>query len=227
MLKIYIYIPMKLLPVNVPLLLPEYGRNVQTMVNFLLTIEDRDQRNSQAKMVVATMANVYPHARRDTPEFRNMLYDHLYMISNFELDIDCPFDKPDVAQFSPTPEPLEYSQQYVIQKQYGALSARFAREISLIQDEAIRTELGISLARFMRQKSYDFNHEYPSSEVVIADLYDMTNGKVKLEPTIFDGAQLNTPFRERTNKPQNNRGAQNNRQNRNGGNNGNNNRKKR
>lgn len=213
---------MKLLPVNVPLLLPEYGRNVQTMVKFLLTIEDRDERNRQAQIVVATMANVYPHVRRDTPEFRNMLYDHLFMISNFELDIDCPFDKPDAAQFSPMPERVSYSQQYVIQKQYGALVPRFAREISLVEDDTTRTQLGISLARFMRQKSYDYNHEYPSNEVVINDLFDMTNGRIKLEVTAFDGAQLNTAFRERSdrndrNKNQN-RGGQNN-QNRNNRNN--------
>lgn len=207
---------MKLLPVNVPLLLPEYGRNVQTMVDFLLTIEDREQRNAQAKLVVATMANVYPHVRRDTSEFRNMLYDHLFMISNFELDIDCEFEKPDAAQFSPVPASMPYSQQYVIQKQYGALIPRFAREIALIEDDAIRLQLAISLARFMRQKSHDYNSEYPSNEVVINDLFDMTNGRVKLDASVFDGAQLAPTFRDRNgganggNRNQNNnRGGQN------------------
>lgn len=187
---------MKFQSVNVPLLLPEYGRNVQEMVKFLLTLDDRDHRNRQAQIVVQTMSNVYPHAKRDTVEFRNMLFDHLFMISGFQLDIDYPFDKPDPEQFSPTPSPMPYSQKYVAQKQYGTLVRRFAREISLVQDEQTRCQMGASLAKFMRQKSYDYNDEFPSNEMIVSDLYDMSDGRIELDVSIFDGLQINT-FRAR------------------------------
>ncbi len=183
---------MKATTLNVPLLLPEYGRNVQKMVQYLLTIEDKDARNHQAKIVIATMANVYPHTKRDTPEFRNMLYDHLFMISGFALDIDCEFERPSPEQFSPTPERLPYSQQGIVRKQYGAMVPRIAREIALIEDAQQQRTLAINLARFMRQKSYDYNQEFPSDELIIADLFDMSNGHVQLDVSIFEGSQLNT-----------------------------------
>ncbi|MEG1897812.1 MAG: DUF4290 domain-containing protein, partial [Mucinivorans sp.] len=96
------------------LLLPEYGRNVQKMVQWLFTIPDRDERSRQAALVVMTMGNVYPH-KRDTEEFRHMLWDHLFMIAGDSLDIDSPFAKPAPDQFSPSPDRVPYQQKYIIQ----------------------------------------------------------------------------------------------------------------
>ncbi|MFI3287455.1 MAG: DUF4290 domain-containing protein [Rikenellaceae bacterium] len=183
---------MKSTTLNVPLLLPEYGRIVQRMVKYLLTIEDREKRNEQARIVIATMANVYPHAKRDTQEFKNMLYDHLFMISGFALDIDCEFEHPLPEQFSPTPQRVPYSQQGIVRKQYGALLPQIAREIAKIEDKDTQREMAENLVKFMRQKSYDYNQEYPSNELVIADLYDMSNGEIKLEASVFEGVHLNT-----------------------------------
>lgn len=174
---------------SVRLLLPEYGRNVQKMVQWLFTIEDREVRSRQAALVVATMGNVYPH-KRDTVEFRNMLWDHLFMIAGDELDVDSPFERPAPDQFSPRPERLLYAQRYVAQKQYGALVPRMARELMREPDEQVRQKTAIGLARYMRQKSYDYNNEYPSNDAIVADLYDMTDGVIRLDSSIFQGAQL-------------------------------------
>lgn len=187
---------MKAQSLNVPLMLPEYGRNVQKMVKYLLTIEDKEERNRQAQIVIATMSNVYPHTKRDTLEFKNMLYDHLFMISDFELDIDCEFEKPNAEQFSPIPQQIPYSQQGIVRKQYGALVPRMARQISSVEDTELRRTMAISLAKFMRQKSYDYNHEFPSNEIIINDIFDMSNGRIELDTSIFDGTQITT-FRAR------------------------------
>lgn len=174
---------------SVRLLLPEYGRNVQKMVQCLFTIEDRAERSHQAALVVSTMGNVYPH-KRDTQEFHNMLWDHLFMIAGNDLDIDSPFPKPAPDQFSPRPERVPYQQKYVVQKQYGSLVPRLAHEMTLIKDEAVRLRAMTFLARYMRQKSYDYNNEFPSNDVVINDLFDMTHGAVRLDSSIFNGAQI-------------------------------------
>ena len=71
------------------LLLPEYGRNIQKMVDYLLTIEDREERTRAAKTVIDVMGNLYPHLR-DVPDFRHKLWDHLAIMSEFKLDIDTP-----------------------------------------------------------------------------------------------------------------------------------------
>lgn len=204
----------------VRLLLPEYGRNVQKMVQCLFTIEDRAERSRQAALVVSTMGNVYPH-KRDTQEFHNMLWDHLFMIAGNDLDIDSPFPKPAPDQFSPRPERVPYQQKYIVQKQYGALVPRLAHEMALIQHEATRLRAMTFLARYMRQKSYDYNNEFPSNDVVINDLFNMTNGAVKLDASIFNGAQieLRTQKKNLQNKIRNSGG--NNSNNSNNSNNGN------
>ena len=75
------------------LLLPEYGRNIQKMVDYLLTIEDREERTRAAKTVIDVMGNLYPHLR-DVPDFRHKLWDHLAIMSEFKLDIDTPYPLP-------------------------------------------------------------------------------------------------------------------------------------
>lgn len=203
----------------VRLLLPEYGRNVQKMVQSLFAIQDREERSRQAALVVSTMGNVYPH-KRDTEEFRNMLWDHLFMIAGNDLDVDSPFPKPEPDQFSPRPERVPYNQKYVVQKQYGALVPRLAREMATIEDETTRIGALTYLARYMRQKSYDYNNEFPSNDVVINDLFEMTGGAVRLDNSIFNGAQieLRTQKKNIQGKNRNNSG------NNNGGNNNRNNR---
>ncbi|MEG1588541.1 MAG: DUF4290 domain-containing protein [Mucinivorans sp.] len=186
------------------LLLPEYGRNVQKMVQWLFTIPDRDERSRQAALVVMTMGNVYPH-KRDTEEFRHMLWDHLFMIAGDNLDIDSPFAKPAPDQFSPSPDRVPYQQKYIIQRQYGALVPRLARELTTIEDENTRNKAAAFLARYMRQKSYDYNNEFPSNDLIINDLSTMTKGAIVLDPSVFNGAQIELRQQPKRNQPNQNR----------------------
>ncbi|MEG2865031.1 MAG: DUF4290 domain-containing protein [Mucinivorans sp.] len=186
------------------LLLPEYGRNVQKMVQWLFTIPDRDERSRQAALVVMTMGNVYPH-KRDTEEFRHMLWDHLFMIAGDSLDIDSPFAKPAPDQFSPSPDRVPYQQKYIIQRQYGALVPRLARELTTIEDENARNKAAAFLARYMRQKSYDYNNEFPSNDLIINDLSAMTKGAIVLDPSVFNGAQIELRQQPKRNQPNQNR----------------------
>lgn len=206
---------MKPVNINVPLLLPEYGRNVQKMVKYLLTIEGREERNKQAQSVLATMANVYPHTKSDTEEFRHMLYDHLFMISGFQLDIDCEFDAPTPEQFAPVPQRVPYTQQGIVRKQYGSLVPRVAREIAKLEDKEQQRELGKELVMFMRQKAYDYNDEFPSNELILADLFDMSNGAIELNASVFDGTQLTVRKNHRPNNNNKNKNGHQQRQNNN------------
>ncbi|MFI3295213.1 MAG: DUF4290 domain-containing protein [Rikenellaceae bacterium] len=205
---------------STPILLPEYGRNVQKMVRYLLTIEDRDLRNQQAKVVVGLMANLYPH-KRDSQEFRNMLWDHLFMIAGLELDVDAPFEKPSPDQFTPEAQPLSYPQKGLSYKQYGRYAARMAAQIGKIEapeDAADRQELSVNLARFMRQKSYDYNRDYPDNRIITADLRRFSLGKIELDPSVLEGLYL---YHNGNNNNNNNKGARsNNNQNRRGKNGG-------
>ena len=75
------------------LVLPEYGRNIQNMVDYIMEIEDRDERNRLAKAVINIMGNMNPHLR-DINDFKHRLWDHLAIMSEFKLDIDYPYEIP-------------------------------------------------------------------------------------------------------------------------------------
>ena len=92
--------------------LPEYGRNIQNMVDFLFTIEDRDKRNRSAQTVIDVMGNLYPYLR-DVAEFKHKLWDHLAIMSDFKLDIDYPYDPPLPDKFLEKPNIVPYNQNHI------------------------------------------------------------------------------------------------------------------
>ncbi len=182
----------KFTSVDTPLLLPEYGRNVQRMVRYLHTIEDRNLRNEQAKVVVGLMGNLNPN-KSDSVEFQHMLWDHLFMIAGLDLDVDSPFEKPSLEHFSPVAQRLEYPKCNISHKQYGRHAAEFARSIAAInepQNAELKEEMALELAKFMRQKSYSYNNEYPDNRIIMNDLRGFSGGSLELEPSLLEGAQL-------------------------------------
>lgn len=176
---------------NTRLLLPEYGRNVQKMVQYLKTIEDKELRNKQAEVVVGIMSTLYP-GKRDTDEFKNMLWDHLFMIADFELDIDSPYQKPTLEEFNPIPERIPYGQSYIARKQYGKLAQKMVKEIAKsTEDTTEDKELAVAnIAKFLKQKSFEYNNEFPDNTVIINDIRDFSDGAIELEANTLDNTQV-------------------------------------
>lgn len=102
------------------LLLPEYGRNIQKMVDHILTIQDRDERTRAAKTIIDVMGNLYPHLR-DVPDFRHKLWDHLAIMSGFKLDIETPYPLPSLEKINEKPEKLPYQTNHIKYRHYGKL----------------------------------------------------------------------------------------------------------
>lgn len=173
------------------LLLSEYGRNVQTMVAYLKTIEDRELRNRQAEVVVAVMGNVNP-AQKDSEGFQHMLWDHLFMIADFDLDVDAPYPKPTPDMFAPHPHPVPYSQSYIAQKQYGANVRRMVEALAKEPQSEERDAAAANVAKYMKQKSFEYNKEFPSNEVVIADIRQMSHGSIALDADTLDHTRIDT-----------------------------------
>ena len=181
------------------LLLSEYGRNVQTMVAYLKTIEDRELRNRQAEVVVAVMGNVNP-AQKDSEGFQHMLWDHLFMIADFDLDVDSPYPKPTPDMFAPNPHPVPYPQSYIAQKQYGVNVKRMIEALAAEPASEERDAAATNVAKYMKQKSFEYNKEFPSNEVVIADIREMSHGAISLEPDSLDNTRIDTPYVNRNNR---------------------------
>ena len=85
------------------LIIPEYGRHMQKMVDQAIAIEDREERNKVAKSIISVMGNLNPHLR-DVPDFQHKLWDQLFIISDFKLDVDSPYEKPSREELQEHPK---------------------------------------------------------------------------------------------------------------------------
>lgn len=162
------------------LYLPEYGRHIHEMVDQLMSIEDREERNIQARAVIAVMGNLQP-LLRDTADFTHKLWDHLFMMSDFQLDVDSPYARPTREDLTITPRKMQYSQERIAFKHYGKYVARMFRKLSSEQDKEARDNAVDSLARYMRSKSFEYNQEHPNNEVIIKDIKQMSDNGIELD----------------------------------------------
>ena len=165
------------------LILPEYGRNIQKMVNHIKTIEDREERNKAARTVIGVMGNLNPHLR-DVGDFKHKLWDHLTVIADFDLDIDSPYELPERESLISKPERVPYHQHKIKKKHYG-------RSIVLIIEKAVALEPGeekedlIKMIAYHMKKSYlTWNREAVSDEEIFADMKTLSGGKLIADPEL-------------------------------------------
>lgn len=162
-----------------PLLIPEYGRHIQEMVDSLLEIEDRDERTRQAKAVIAVMGNLNPHLR-DSADAAHKLWDHLFIMSDFRLDVDSPYALPKREDLQVKPECLAYPQSYISHKHYGKNIVRMLRRVAADGRGDASTELG-NIARYMRARSAEYNNEHTNVEVLLNDIQLLSDGVIKVD----------------------------------------------
>ncbi len=149
--------------------LPEYGRHIQEMVDSLLVIEDRRERNRQARAVIAVMGNLFP-LLRDTADFTHKLWDHMFIMSDFQLDVDSPYPQPSRQELMAQPRRMAYSSGRIAFKHYGKYVERMIRKLAGDEDQTAASYTLGNLARYMRTKSYEYNQEHPNNEVIIKDI---------------------------------------------------------
>ena len=161
------------------LLLPEYGRHIHKMVDSLLLIEDRAERTKQAKAVIAVMGNLNP-LLRDTADFTHKLWDHLFIMSDFQLDVDSPYPQPTREDLQPIPRRLEYPQGYIRFKHYGKYVGKILKSLTDCQSQHNVDITVDNIARYMRAKSYEYNLDHPNNEVIIKDIKSLTNNCIEV-----------------------------------------------
>lgn len=162
-----------------PLLIPEYGRHIQEMVDSLLEIEDRDERTRQAKAVIAVMGNLNP-LLRDTADFTHKLWDHLFIMSDFRLDVDSPYPLPSREDLQVKPERLEYSQGGISHKHYGRNIVKILKRIGS-EKYSVTKETLVNVVSYMRNKSAEYNQEHPNNEVLLNDIMLLSEGAIILD----------------------------------------------
>jgi len=160
--------------------LPEYGRHIQEMIDSLSAIEDRRERNRQARAVIAVMGNLNP-LLRDTADFTHKLWDHLFIMSDFQLDVDSPYPRPSRQELTVSPHRMPYTQGRIAYKHYGKYVARMIRSLAGVPDSQTVSRTVDNLARYMRAKSYEYNQEHPNNEVIVKDIKQMSGGSIQID----------------------------------------------
>ena len=159
--------------------LPEYGRNVQKMVDHIKTIEDRAERNRAARTIIQIMGNLNPHLR-DEGDFKHKLWDHLALIADFELDIDSPYIIPEPEKFVEKPKSIPYQQGNIRFLHYGRIVELMIDAACDMKDGEMKEYL-ISLILNQMKKSYvTWNRSQVADEVIISDMKLLSGGKLKV-----------------------------------------------
>ena len=183
------------------LYLPEYGRHIQEMIDSLLEIEDRRERNRQARAVIAVMGNLNP-LLRDTADFTHKLWDHLFIMSDFQLDVDSPYPQPSRQELTASPRRMTYSQGRITYKHYGKYVERMIRGLADERNPRTVSRTVDNLARYMRTKSYEYNQEHPNNEVIVKDIKRMSGGAIQIDEVALNNlrSDYKQPFSSRPQK---------------------------
>ncbi|MDR1544423.1 MAG: DUF4290 domain-containing protein [Prevotellaceae bacterium] len=163
------------------LIMPEYGRNIQNLVEYAVKIEDREQRNLCAQAIINLMGNMFPYLR-DVEGFKFKLWDHLAIMSRFKLDIDYPFDVIKQENFTQKPVKLPYNSRKMSYLHYGATIERFIATACNMPEDEQRSELVITIANYMKKSLLAWNKEIADDKKVIDDLHYLSKGKIALQP---------------------------------------------
>ena len=174
------------------LIIPEYGRHIQKMINYASSRESKDERNKLANSIISVMGNLQPHLR-DVPDFQHKLWDQLFIMSDFKLDADSPFEKPSKEVLNAKPDPLSYPQNFPKYRFYG-------NNIKIMIDEAVKWDSGemkealvLTIANHMKKCFLNWNKDSVKDQVTFDHLYELSDSKIDIRDSkeeLLDSALL-------------------------------------
>ncbi len=174
------------------LIIPEYGRHIQKMINYASSRESKEERNKLANSIISVMGNLQPHLR-DVSDFQHKLWDQLFIMSDFKLDADSPFEKPSKEVLNAKPEPLSYPQNFPKYRFYG-------NNIKIMIDEAVKWDDGemkealvLTIANHMKKCFLNWNKDSVKDQVIFDHLYELSDSKIDIRDSkeeLLDSALL-------------------------------------
>jgi CRISPR/Cas system-associated endonuclease Cas1 len=162
------------------LILPEYGRNIQRMVEYIKTIEDRDLRNQAAQEIINIMGNMNPHLR-DINDFKHKLWDQLAQMADFEMDIDFPYPIPQKATFESKPNKVSYTSGDLRYRYLGRIMQKLIKAATKIEDKEKRDELVRIITNHMKKLYMIWNKDTVEDSDIFDKLVELSNGKLSVE----------------------------------------------
>lgn len=163
------------------LALPEYGRNIQRMVDYCCTIPDKDERTRCAYTIIKTMGNIFPQLR-DEADYKHKLWDHLAIMSDFKLDIDYPYEIVKEENLETKPEPVKYKLEHIKMRHYGKIIERMIERACEYPEGKEKDALIMLIANHMKKVIYLINKEDVEDAKIFKDLAFYSHGKINLDP---------------------------------------------
>ena len=162
------------------MIIPEYGRNIQRMIQYCCTIEDRERRNKTAKFIISVMAELHPIVK-ESGDYKHKLWDHLFIISDFKLDVDAPYPPPPPLSLSTKPEHLSYHDKEIEFKHYGKNIALMIEKAAAYEDGAEKDALIKAIANHMKKSYLNWNRESVNDELIEKHLSVLSKDQLKLK----------------------------------------------
>src|SRR5574344_315092 len=161
------------------IIIAEYGRNIQEMIQHLTDIEDRQKRTEAANFIISVMEQMNPQVK-ESGDYIHKLWDHLFIISDFKLDVDSPFEPPIVEEQVTKPHHIDYHNDNIRYGHYGQYVIKAIEVASETSDPATRDALAYSIANQMKRDYIEWNRVMISDQVILDDLKNISNGRLTL-----------------------------------------------
>jgi hypothetical protein len=182
------------------IVLKEYGRNIQNIVSYLKTIEDRDKRTEMAHVTVDLMKQIAP-AVKETIETNQKLWDDLYIISGFDLDIDCPFPVPEKEILNRKPQRMPYANNRIKYRHYGLNIELLVKEALAKEDPEERENAVIYIGKLMKSFYASWNKDGIDDVVIRDNIRAISDGKLDIDiDKVKDGNLFEKLYKSKTRK---------------------------
>ena len=163
------------------LALPEYGRNIQQMVDYCCTIDDREERNKCAHSIINTMSNLFPNDNEES-DYKHKLWDHLAIMSDFKLDVDYPYEVIKPENLDTKPVPVKYKLESIKMRHYGKIVDQMIERACEYPDGEEKEALVMLIANHMKKLIYQINNEDVEDAKIFKDLAYYSHGVIHLDP---------------------------------------------
>lgn len=180
---------------------------MQKMISYAKELESSEERNKVAKAIISVMGNMQPHLR-DVPDFQHKLWDQLFIMADFDLDVDSPYPKPTREFLQASPEPLKYPQNFPKYRFYGNNIKTMIDVANTWEEGDLKDALIFTIANHMKKCFLNWNKDTVEDDVIFNHLYELSGGKIDLKEVDEDLSDATSLMRTKTKFSSNNKNHQ-------------------
>ncbi|WP_299681608.1 DUF4290 domain-containing protein [uncultured Tenacibaculum sp.] len=183
------------------LIIPEYGRHIQKLVDHCVGLPTKEERNTMAQAIIDVMGNLQPHLR-DVPDFKHKLWDQLHIMSDFKLDVDSPYEKPSQEELKEKPQSMPYPKSASKYRFYGNNIQNMIDVVLTWEEGEMKEALVYTIANHMKKCYLNWNKDNVDDEVILEHLYELTDGQIDYRGKEDELADIKILLKQRGNQGQ-------------------------